>query len=299
MKLWLIVVFSVLLFPNIALPAAARDPLVVSSSFSIIYDLVQEVGGDRIDHRLVVPVGAEVHEWELVPRNFVDLEETNVFFYNGLSLEEWLPQAEAVLDPNSTRTALGERADVGYLRIKIGEQQGDIDPHVWMNPSNVVAYVAIIAEVLAAADPDNEGFYRSNAERLQAELVTLDEDLRAALAVIPDEQRVLITSEAAFLYFAEAYGFVHDGIWGTNAEEEGTPQQIVRILGVIAQYEPAAIFWESTISDRYVQTVAADTGLAVKGPLFVDSLSGPEGPASSYLHVMRHNANVIVEGLRP
>ncbi len=282
---------------GISFAGAAQDRLVVSSSFSIIYDFVQQVGGDRIDHRLIVPLGAEVHEWELVPRNFVDLEETAVFFYNGLSLEEWVPQAEAVLDPQSLRVPLGEVVDIDYLQIAIGEQQGDIDPHVWMNPLHVKAYVQAIADALSEMDPEHEAFYQSNAERYQYELRALNEDLQRIIGAIPQQQRILITSEAAFLYFAETYEFIHDGIWGTNAEEEGTPQQIVRILDVIQEYEPAAIFWESTISDRYVQAVADDTGLLVMGPLYVDSLSSPGTAGDSYLNFMRHNANLIASAL--
>ncbi len=295
------VIVSVLLmfalFAGMSFTTTAQDRLVVSSSFTIVYDFVQQVGGDRIDHRLIVPLDAEVHEWELLPRNFVDLEETAVFFYNGLRLEEWVPQAEAILDPRSLLVPLGEVFDVDYLRIAIGEQQGDLDPHVWMNPIHVIAYVDVIADVLSEMDPEHEAYYRSNAEGYQNELRALDADLHEIFGAIPEQQKILITSEAAFLYFSAAYGFVHDGIWGTNAEEEGTPQQIVRILNVIEEYEPAAIFWESTISDRYVQAVADDTGLPVQGPLYVDSLSSPGTSGDSYLNFMRHNANLIVTAL--
>ncbi len=295
------VIVSVLLmfalFAGMSFTTTAQDRLVVSSSFTIVYDFVQQVGGDRIDHRLIVPLDAEVHEWELLPRNFVDLEETAVFFYNGLRLEEWVPQAEAILDPRSLLVPLGEVVDVDYLRIAIGEQQGDLDPHVWMNPIHVIAYVDAIADVLSEMDPEHEAYYRSNAEGYQNELRALDADLHEIFGAIPEQQKILITSEAAFLYFSAAYGFVHDGIWGTNAEEEGTPQQIVRILNVIEEYEPAAIFWESTISDRYVQAVADDTGLPVQGPLYVDSLSSPGTSGDSYLNFMRHNANLIVTAL--
>ena len=295
------VIVSVLLmfalFAGMSFTTTAQDRLVVSSSFTIVYDFVQQVGGDRIDHRLIVPLDAEVHEWELLPRNFVDLEETAVFFYNGLRLEEWVPQAEAILDPRSLLVPLGEVVDVDYLRIAIGEQQGDLDPHVWMNPIHVIAYVDVIADVLSEMDPEHEAYYRSNAEGYQNELRALDADLHEIFGAIPEQQKILITSEAAFLYFSAAYGFVHDGIWGTNAEEEGTPQQIVRILNVIEEYEPAAIFWESTISDRYVQAVADDTGLPVQGPLYVDSLSSPGTSGDSYLNFMRHNANLIVTAL--
>lgn len=298
MKKVVIVFLILVMFVAMPLVAVAQERLVVSSSFSIVHDLVQQVGGDQIDHRLIVPIGAEVHEWELVPRNFVDLEETDVFFFNGLNLEEWLPQAEAVLDQRSLLVPLGEVADISYLQIVIGEQRGDIDPHVWMNPLHVISYVQVIADVLSEMDPDHEPYYRSNAERYQNELRALDEELKAAFADIPAQRRILITSEAAFLYFAEAYGFLHDGIWGTNAEEEGTPQQIVRILDVIQEYEPAAIFWESTISDRYVQAVADDTGLQVRGPLFVDSLGAPGTPGDSYLRLMRHNGDLVASALR-
>lgn len=297
MRTLVIVLLAVMLFSGLALATESQQKLVVSSSFSIIFDFVEQVGQDRIDHRLIVPVGAEVHEWELIPGNFVDLEETDLFFYNGLNLEEWLPQADSVLSARSNLVALAEVIEAETLPIRIGERRGDADPHLWMNPRNVIAYVSAIADALSVSDPVNEEFFRQNAANYQAALEELDQELSEMIEVIPAEKRVLITSEAAFLYFADAYGFLHDGIWGSNAEEEGTPQQIVRILQVIEDNEVAAVFWESTISDRYVQTVAADTQLPVRGPLYVDSLGRSGTYSDSYLQLMRHNVSLIAEAL--
>ncbi len=297
MRVSMIALLIVILLAAASTASNAEERLVVVSSFTIIHDLVDQVAEDRIDHRVIVPVNAEVHEWELVPQNFVDLEEADLLFYNGLELEEWLPQATAVLSPDSRKVSLAEAIEAEYRPIEIGEQKGDIDPHLWMDPQNVAGYVGVVADVLAAADPDNAELYRENAARYQEELRILDEDLQKQLAEVPEQRRILITSEAAFLYLADAYGLQHDGIWGTNAEEEGTPQQMVRILRVISENEPAALFWESTISDRYVQAVADDTGLPVKGPLYVDSLGEPGTEADSYLKLMRYNAELILEAL--
>lgn len=271
---------------------AAASPKVVAT-FSILGDFVAQVGGDDIRLVTLTPPGAEVHEWELTPNNFIALEDADLVFYNGYQLEQWMRQVHATVGNQAPLVPLAEASEYPTLPIVTGEYSGEPDPHLWMDPRAAAAYVQAIAETLADLYPDAADNFHSRAEKARETLAALHKELTEILADIPEEQRLLITSEAAFVYFADAYAFRHDGIWGTNAETEGSPQQVMRIIDLVNEMQPAALFWESTISDRHVSSIASDTGLAVAGPLYVDSLSEPDGEAANYVSMMRHNASLI------
>nr|WP_232230415.1 zinc ABC transporter substrate-binding protein [Halomonas sp. 1513] len=272
---------------------AEAPPLKVAASFSVLGDLVARVAGDDAEVRLLTPIGAEVHEWELIPSNFIDLEEADLVFYNGYGLEQWLPQVESSVRDGVPLVAVAEASGYPTQPIVTGEQAGEPDPHLWMDPRASAEYARAIASALSEARPEAAEGFEARGEALAESLDALHAEIDEALAEIPAEQRLLITSEAAFIYFADAFDFEHDGIWGTNAEEEGTPRQLMRIVDLIEARRPAAIFWESTISDRHVRSVADETDIAIAGPLYVDSVSDAEGEAPDYPAMLRHNAALL------
>lgn len=271
---------------------------IILTSFTILEDLVRNVAGESTDVRVIAPIGAEVHEWSLTPKNFIDIEEAHIFFYNGLNLEQWIEQVRAISSPQTLFIPLGEVS--GYLTLPIitGDFKGDPDPHLWMDVRGAISYVETIRDVLIEFDPKRSEIYQKNASLYIEELITLHEEIELDLSSIPDERRILITSEAAFLYFSKAYDLYHDAIWGTNTEEEGTPQQMIRILEIILEREPPSIFWESTGSEYYSLSVAQDTGLLVSGPLYVDSLGERGTRAFSYIEMMRENVRLLKEVLK-
>ncbi len=291
----LALVLSLTLF--FAADVQADERPVVVSSFSIIADAVEQVAGDNIDHRMIAPVGSEVHEWELIPENFVALEEADLFFYNGLELEEWLPQAEATLQDSARTVAIAENIDVDLLPILLGDYEGSDDPHVWMDPIKYARFIEVIRDELIELDPENKIDYEINAANYIGEIWNLHAELTDRLRELPEENRILITSEAAFLYFADRYDFHHDAVWGSNAEEEGTPEQILRVTDIINENQPGAIFYESTISDRHIRAVADDTGSEVFGPLYVDSVAESGHEADNYIGMMRTNIELILGAL--
>ncbi|PMR73901.1 metal ABC transporter solute-binding protein, Zn/Mn family [Billgrantia endophytica] len=276
--------------------AAAASPKVVAT-FSILGDLVAQVGGRDIQLVTLTPAGAEVHEWELTPNNFIALEDADLVFYNGYQLEQWMRQVYATVGNRAPLVPLAEDSEYPTLPIVTGEYTGEPDPHLWMAPRAAAAYVQVIADTLAELHPEAADSFYSRAEKAREALDDLHEEVAEMLANIPDDKRLLITSEAAFVYFADAYDFRHDGVWGTNAETEGSPQQVMRIIDLVNEARPAALFWESTISDRHVRSIANDTGADVAGPLYVDSLSEADGEAANYIALMRHNARVIRDAL--
>ena len=272
---------------------AETQPLKVVASFSVLGDLVEQVAGDDAEVSTLTPVGAEVHEWELIPSNFIDLEEADLVFYNGYGLEQWLAQVESSVRDGVPLVAVAEAADYPTQPIVTGEQAGEPDPHLWMDPRASAEFARVIAGALSEARPEAAEGFEARGEALAESLEALHVEIEGMLAEIPTEQRLLVTSEAAFIYFADAFDFEHDGIWGTNAEEEGTPRQLMRIVDLIEERQPAAIFWESTISDRHVRSVAEETDIAIAGPLYVDSVSEADAEAPDYPAMLRHNAALL------
>lgn len=276
---------------------SASSPLNVAVTFSVLGDLVSRVAGDDANVSVLTPIGAEVHEWELTPSNFAALETADIVFYNGYQLEQWMPQVEATLLEGVPLVAVAEASGYPTQSIVTGDLAGDTDPHLWMDPRAVSEYISVIADELARALPQESEDFQERASVLTDELDALHVELQERLEAIPEERRVLLSSEAAFLYFSDAYHFKHDGIWGTNAETEGSPRQLMRVVDMINERQPAALFWESTISDRHVTSLARDTGVKVAGPLYVDSLSEPSGEAGDYFTMMRHNVELLRQTL--
>ncbi|TVQ71214.1 MAG: ABC transporter substrate-binding protein [Chromatiaceae bacterium] len=281
----------------VAAPLGAHEPPRVVTTFSVLGDLVQRVAGDDAQVKVLTPVGAEVHDWELTPDNFKALERADLVLYNGYMLEQWMGQVRATARRDVPLVAVAEQAGVETHPIVTGDFEGDPDPHLWMDPRKAAAYGHAIARALGDVHPGRAEAFANRAQALESELEGLHEEILEALAPIPEDQRLLITSEAAFIYFAHAYDLRHDGVWGTNAETEGSPRQIMRIVDLVRERAPGAVFWESTISDRHVRSVAEDTGVTVAGPLYVDSLGQPGSGAEDYFAMMRHNKMLLREHL--
>ncbi|MFI8748750.1 metal ABC transporter substrate-binding protein [Vreelandella lionensis] len=265
----------------------------IAVTFSVLGDLVKKVAGEDANVTVLTPINAEVHEWELTPDNFAALEEADIVFYNGYQLEQWMRQVESVVQEDVPMVAVAEASGYPTQSIVTGDMEGDVDPHMWMDPRAAIAYVQAITNALKDGLSHQGDALQQRATNLEAQLQALHVELQQSLEAIPDERRILLSSEAAFLYFSDAYRFEHDGIWGTNAETEGSPRQLMRVIDRIKERQPAALFWESTISDRHVTSIARDTGLPVAGPLYVDSLSAPDGEAADYFAMQRHNVALL------
>lgn len=278
-------------------PAVSDTPIVVTT-FTVLQDLTRMVTGDVLDVRTITPVGGEVHEWELIPSNFVDIEQAALVLYNGLDLEEWMGQVRSTVTSGTSVLSVADRSGFATLPIRIGELTGNPDPHAWMNPEGAIAYLDVILVAVSDIAPEYADRFAQNTAQAQQEIRQATAEMKALIDTIPSEQRILVTSEAAFLYFADAFGLEHDAIWGSNDEEEGTPRQIARVVDLIRNRNIPVAFYESTISDRHVRSVAEDTGIRVAGPLYVDSVGAAGSAADSYIGMLRHNVELIVRELR-
>lgn len=293
----------VLLLVSVSLFAGGRqepstpDRPIVVTSFTVLQDFARMVAGDLLDVRTITPVGGEVHEWELIPSNFMDLEQASLMLYNGLDLEEWMGQVRATVQSGVRVVGVAERTGFPTIPIRIGELTGNPDPHVWMNPMAAIEYIEVIREELSTLAPEHADTFASNAQAAQTRIRDTASELRARMDALPSDSRTLITSEAAFLYFADFFGLEHDAIWGSNDEEEGTPGQIARVVTLIRERGVGVAFHESTISDRHVRAVAEETGVRVSGPLFVDSTGQAGSGAETYIGMLQSNIDLILREL--
>ena len=284
--------------PLLAQPAADRGgkPLRVVTTFTVIQDIAQNVAGTAATVESITKPGAEIHGYQPTPRDVVKAQSADLVLWNGLYLERWF---ERFFDgvkgvPHVTLTD-----GIEPVGISEGPYTGKPNPHAWMSPSNALIYVENIRKALAEHDPANAEVYQKNAEAYAAQIRALDEPLRKRLAAIPEGKRWLVTSEGAFSYLARDYKMRELYLWPINADEQGTPQQVRRVIDLVREHEVPVVFSESTISDKPARQVARETGARYGGVLYVDSLSDANGPVPTYLKLLEVTVDTIAKGFGP
>ena len=276
-----------------ALPAQA-ERLKVVTTFTVIADMARNVAGEAADVVSITKPGAEIHNYQPTPRDLVRASDGDLLLWNGLNLELWFEQFVANLgDIPSVTVSEG----IDPIAIGEGSYAGTPNPHAWMGLDNALVYIDNIAAALAAHDPANADRYAANADAYKAELRATLAPLRDAIAQVPEDRRWLVTCEGAFSYLARDFGLRELYLWPMNADQVGTPQQVRAVIDGVRDNDIPVVFCESTVSTRPAEQVARETGAAFGGVLYVDSLSGPDGPVPSYLDLLRVTAETVVEGL--
>jgi manganese/iron transport system substrate-binding protein len=276
-----------------ALPAQA-ERLKVVTTFTVIADMARNVAGDSAEVVSITKPGAEIHNYQPTPRDLVRASDADLLLWNGLNLELWFEQFVANLgDIPSVTVSEG----IDPIAIGEGSYAGSPNPHAWMGLDNALVYIDNIAAALADHDPASAEVYAANAEAYKAELRATLAPLRDAIAQVPEDWRWLVTCEGAFSYLARDFGLRELYLWPMNADQVGTPQQVRAVIDGVRANDIPAVFCESTVSTRPAEQVARETGAAYGGVLYVDSLSGPDGPVPSYLDLLLVTAETVVEGL--
>ncbi len=273
------------------LEAAAKKRVV--TTFTIIQDMAQNVAGDAAIVESITKPGAEIHGYEPTPQDIVKAQKADLVLWNGLNLERWFERFFRNLQ-GVPSAVLSE--GVEPIGIEEGPYTGKPNPHAWMSPRNAVIYVENIRRALVQIDPANEATYNENARNYAAKFAELERTVRAELERIPAEQRWLVTSEGAFPYLAENFGMKQLFLWAVNADQQGTPQQVQKVIDGVRKNRIPVVFSESTISDKPARQVAKEAGARYGGVLYVDSLTGAKGPAPTYLKLMEYNAATVVKG---
>ena len=278
---------------------AAAAPLKVVASFSILGDLAQQIGGERIElHTLVGPDG-DAHVYQPTPADAKTIAEANLVIVNGFGFEGWI--GRLVKSSGYRGPVLVASNGIKTLKLKHDEHghghDSDVDPHAWQDLSNALRYVDNIAQALAKADPAGQSAYLANAAKYKQEIVALDGELKTAFNSIAKEKRKVVTTHDAFGYFSRAYGIAFISPVGINTDAEPSAADVGRIIKQIRREKIPAVFMESISDPRLLERIRQESGARIGGVLYSDSLSKADGPAPTYLGMMRHNALTLASAL--
>ena len=286
-----LIISIILLFPSIALAAFWNSKPTIAVTFYPLYEFTKQVVGDKADVVLLVPPGAEPHDWEPAPSDLIKVKQAKLVVYNGAGMEPWIDRLSGtLLADKKTVSAAGL---VNLIPAQYNEEGGPpepgaIDPHVWLDPVNAQAIVQAIAAAVSEVDPDNAGYYQTNAGAYFAQLVELDYEYRTALASA--SRREIITSHAAFGYLANRYGLKQVAIMGLSPDAEPTPARMAQIIRHVRENGIKFIFFETLVGPKLAETIASETGAQTLVLNPIEGLTEEElAQGENYLVVMRMN----------
>jgi zinc/manganese transport system substrate-binding protein len=301
--------------------ASAADKVKAVASFSILGDMVKQVGGDRVDVATLVGPDGDAHVFSPTPADAKTLAGAQLFFVNGLGFEGWMERLEkssgfkgkVVVTSTGVkpRTMVEEEghhhggadADEDHAEHAKGEQHDDeeaevvTDPHAWQDLENGKLYVANIRDGLIAADPAGKAVYEANAAKYLDAIAKEEAAVKQALAALPQASRKIITSHDAFGYFGAAYGLEIIAPEGVSTESEASAQDVAKIIRQIKEEKIPAVFMENITDHRLLDQIARETGAKIGGTLYSDALSAPDGPAPTYLDMFKHNVGALTAAL--
>ena len=268
---------------------------VILTTFTVLADMTQNVAGDKAIVESITKPGAEIHGYQATPSDLARGQKANLILENGLNLERWADRFYNSL-PKVPHVTLSE----GFQPIDIAEDayKGKPNPHAWMSPQNAVIYVENIRKSLGKLDPANAATYDRNAKAYSEQIKEIDLKLKTAIAAIPPDRRYIVSCEGAFAYIARDYGLKEVYLWAVNAEQQATPKQVEKTIDTVKENRIPTVFCESTVNPKAQLQVAKESGAKFGGVFYVDSLSPPDGPASTYLKLLEYNVSTLIKGLQ-
>lgn len=266
---------------------------VVLTTFTVLADIAQNVGGEHMEVASIIMPGAEVHGYEPTPSEIAKASEADLVLENGMGLEAWFAQFIRQADVPSVVVSEG----IDVIDITDDQAAGTPNPHAWMSPVEAQVYIENIAAAFSDLLPEHADDFAENAAAYSEEVRQVHESMLVSLDTLPQSQRALVTCEGAFSYLARDAGLTEQYLWAVNAEQQATPRQITKTLQFVTANDVPAVFCESTVSDAAMQQVVSGTDAQFGGTLYVDSLSEPDGPVPTYLDLLRFDTDLIVSGL--
>ncbi|WP_425844790.1 metal ABC transporter solute-binding protein, Zn/Mn family [Agrococcus sp. TSP3-2-1] len=279
--------------PAPAVTPAADDRPLVLATFTVIADMAREVAGDAARVESLTRPGVEVHDYEPTPGDLVRTEGADLVVTNGWGIDDWL--LTLVERQDAPHVVLSDAVDP--IAIETGHYAGNPNAHAWVAPGEGARYVEALRVAIGDLVPAERAAVDERAAALTARLESLGERLREGVARVPERQRVLVTCEGAFSYLARDAGLDEASLWPVNAGGQGTPQSIAEVVAIVEERQVPTVFCESTTHPGTQQQIARDAGVRFDGSLHVDSLSAPDGPAPTYLALVEHDIEAILEGL--
>ncbi len=304
------ILFSALLACVLSASSAwADEKIPVMASFSILGDLVQQVGGEHVAVTTLVASNSDAHMYQPTPQDTIRLTKSKLFVVNGLGFEGWMDRLVSashyqgkVITASTGITPLAfgddEHHDEEESHEAAEHRHGSQDPHAWHSIPNTIQYVRNIADGLIQIDPAHQADYQANASQYIQQLDQLDKSLRQAFTAIPAEKRKMITSHDAFGYLSHRYQIITIAPQGVSTEAEASASDVAKIIRQIRRENIRALFVENVSDPRLMQQISKETGVQPGKALFSDALSDNQGPASTYLDMMRYNTAQILAALK-
>ena len=279
------------------------DKLKVVTSFTIIEDLAREIGGEDVSIHNLVPTGTDPHEYEPLPKDMKAATDADILFYNGLNLEGgkdgwFFKMIDSVKQDENNVYSLTERVEPMYLSGEDGSED-QINPHAFIDPAVGIKMAEDMRDAFMEKDPDKKDDYEKRATDYLERLKAVDKDYEERINDIPEEKRILVTSERAFQYMASHYGLKEGFIWAIDTEENGTPEQIKSLIKFIDDNKVPVLFIESNVDERPMQTVSKETGVPFsKKPIYSDEIGKPGEEVDTYMKYLTYNINLIHDELK-
>ena len=286
---------SLALSAAFAMPSyAADDKFKAVTTFTVIADMARNVAGDAAIVESVTKAGAEIHGYQPTPRDIIRAQDADLILWNGLNLELWFEQFFSNLSdvPSVTLTD-----GIVPMDISGGEYQGKPNPHAWMSLASGLIYVDNIRDAFMQHDPENAAIYAANAETYKQQITDTIVPLAEKILNVPADQRWLVSCEGAFSYLIRDFGMQELYLWPINADQQGTPQQVRKVIDGVRANDIPAVFCESTVSQAPAEQVARETDAVYSGVLYVDSLTEADGAVPTYIDLLRVTIETIATGL--
>ena len=277
-------------------PSQAAEPLRVVASFSILGDIVKQIGGERVVVETLVGPEEDAHMFDPAPKNAARITVANLLIINGLGYEGWIDRLIKA-SGGSPRVIIASDGIASQTAMIDGHTI--VDPHAWQDVSNVRLYAQNIAKALISIDPAGENTYKSQLSRYDADLETLDREIRAAFAAIPPDRRKIVTTHDAFGYFSRTYGVEMIAPQGVSTESEPSAKDVARIIRQVKADQIPAVFLENISDPRLAQRIASESGAKMGGKLYSDALSHEKEPAGTYIAMMKTNLRELTKALMP
>lgn len=286
--------------------ALADEPIKVVTTFSILGDMVERVGGEHVSNISLVGRNGDAHVYQPTPTAAKAVKEADILFLNGLEFEGWLERlSEAsgfdgslvVVTNGINAIAFEEHDDHKEHDDHANHDHGSFDPHAWLSPILAITYVDNITAALAEADPENASVFYQNRVDYVAQIKALDREIKSMMAKLPDNKRVVITSHDAFQYFGRDYGLEFKAPQGMSTDSEASAKDVARLIEQIRDHNISAVFIENITDSRLMKQIANETGAKIGGTLYPGALSQEDGPAATYLDLLRHNAKTLATAL--
>lgn len=288
-------------FCSLAISAVCASPILASddkfkavTTFTVIADMARNVAGDAAIVESVTKAGAEIHGYQPTPRDIIRAQDADLILWNGLNLELWFEQFFSNLKdvPSVTLTD-----GVVPMSISGGDYNGKPNPHAWMSTTSAMIYVDNIRDAFVKYDPENAVIYTANAETYKDEIAAVIKPLEVDILAVPEGQRWLVSCEGAFSYLIRDFQMQELYLWPINADQQGTPQQVRKVIDGVRANKIPAVFCESTVSQSPAQQVARETDAIYGGMLYVDSLTEADGAVPTYIDLLRTTVETIATGL--